>query len=516
MAKIKRALISVSDKKGIIEFAKELKHLGIEIISTGGTASLLKENKIKATDVSDYTGFPEMMNGRLKTLHPKIHGGILALREKKEHMENAKKHKIELIDMVVVNLYPFQKTVSKGRASLKEAIENIDIGGPTMLRSAAKNYEHVAVIVDTKEYSSIIKELKQNRNNLSKETLRHLAVKAFKHTGSYDTIIGDYLCQCYGRKRFPETLNFTFEKIQELRYGENPHQRGAFYREPFIHEACIATAKQLWGKELSYNNIMDADAGFELVKEFNEPTAAIIKHANPCGVASRKTISEAFKTAYNVDPMSAFGCIIALNKKCDLETAKLTKDKFIEVIVAPSYDKSALEYLKENKKNLRILETGPITRSNLGYDMKKVIGGLLVQTRNWPNIENVKLKAVTKRKPTKKELDDLMFCWKVNKHVKSNSVVFAKNKVAYGIGAGQMSRVDSSIIAARKSAGRAKGGVMSSDAFFPFRDAVDAAAKAGIKAVIQPGGSIRDEEVIKAADEHGMSMVFSGVRLFKH
>jgi len=516
MAKIKRALISVFDKRGVVEFARELKSLNVEILSTGGTAGLLREHKISVVDVSDYTDFPEMMNGRIKTLHPKIHGGILALRGKKEHMQNARKHKIEMIDMVVVNLYPFLKTVSRKGASLKEAIEQIDIGGPTMIRSAAKNYEHVAVVVDPNDYGKLAKELKQNRNNISKETLRYLAVKAFKYTGSYDTIIGDYLCRCYERKHFPETLNLTFSKLQDLRYGENPHQRGAFYKEPFTHETCIASAKQLFGKELSYNNIMDADAAFELIKEFSEPTAAVIKHANPCGVASRKTIAEAFKTAYNVDPMSAFGCIIALNRKCDLETAKLTKDKFIEVIVAPSYDNAALKYLKETKKNLRILETGPITKSNIGYDMKKIVGGLLVQTRNWPNVENVKLKTVTKRKPTKKELDDLMFCWKVNKHVKSNSVVFAKNKVAYGIGAGQMSRVDSSIIAARKSAGRAKGGVMSSDAFFPFRDAVDAAAKAGIKAVIQPGGSIRDEEVIKAADGHGMAMVFSGVRLFKH
>jgi phosphoribosylaminoimidazolecarboxamide formyltransferase/IMP cyclohydrolase len=512
---MKRALISVSDKEGIVELAKGLEKLGVEILSTGGTAKKLKDAGIKVKDVSEYTGFPEMMQGRVKTLHPKVHGGILALRSEKEHIEQAKEHDIEMIDMVVVNLYPFQETISQKNVKLCEAIENIDIGGPSMIRSAAKNYESVAVLVDPVDYGKVIDELKESKK-LSKETSKELAVKAFKHTARYDAIISEYLCGCRGEGRFPPIMNLTFEKKQDLRYGENPHQKGAFYKEPFLHETSIVNFKQLFGKELSYNNIMDGDGAFELVKEFKEPTVAVIKHANPCGIASRKSIEEAFRDAYNVDPMSAFGCIIALNRGCSLKVAEQTKGKFVEVLIAPSYDKGALEFLKENKKNLRILETGPITKSDEGYELKKVVGGMLVQTREWPEVDKLKLKVVTKRKPTKEEIEDMKFAWKVNKHVKSNSVVFVKDKTAYGIGAGQMSRVDASIIAKRKSDNRAKDGVMSSDAFFPFRDAVDAASEAGIKAVIHPGGSKNDEEVIKAADEHGMAMVFSGVRLFKH
>ena len=513
---IKRALISVSEKTGIEDFAKELSKFGVEILSTGGTAKKLKEAGIKVRDVSDYTGFPEMMEGRVKTLHPKVHGGILALRNKKEHMKTAKKHGIEMIDMVVVNLYPFEETVKKKDVKFDEVIENIDIGGPSMVRSAAKNFESVAVIVDPNNYDKVIKELKRDKK-IKKETLRELAVKAFKHTARYDSIIGEYLCECAAKGRLPETLNLTVEKIRDCRYGENPHQKGAVYKEPFQKETSIINSKVLMeGKELSFNNYLDGDAAFELIKEFKEPTVAVIKHCNPCGVASRATIEEAFKDAYDVDPMAAFGCVIAMNRTCSIKVAEMTKGKYIEVLIAPKFNDDAVKFIKVNKQNIRLLETGPIIQSNEGLNIKKVTGGILVHTREWPDIEKVKLKVVTKRKPTPAELEDLKFAWKVNKHTKSNSVVFAKNKTAYGLGVGQMSRVDASIIAKRKSAGRAEGGVMSSDAFFPFRDAVDEAAKAGIKAVIQPGGSVRDEEVIQAANEHGMAMVFSGVRLFRH
>ncbi|MFH2028853.1 MAG: bifunctional phosphoribosylaminoimidazolecarboxamide formyltransferase/IMP cyclohydrolase [Nanoarchaeota archaeon] len=511
-----KALISVSNKTGIVEFAKELDKLGTDILSTGGTAKALKDAGIKVKDVSDYTGFPEMMDGRVKTLHPKIHGGLLALRNNKEHMKQAKEHNIEMIDIVVVNLYPFEQTVSKKECKFDDAIENIDIGGPSMLRSAAKNFESVAVIVDPTDYPKIIEQLKENKK-IKKETLKELAIKAFKHTGRYDSIIGDYLCQCKKAKEMPQTLNLTFDKIRDLRYGENPHQIAAFYKEPFQNESSMVTAKVVMeGKEISFNNILDGDAAFELIKEFKEPTVAVIKHCNPCGVASRKTIEKAFEDAYNVDSMSAFGCVIAMNETCTLKVAEMAKGKYIELIIAPKFEDDALEFLKNNKKNIRLLETGPIKRSDEGYTLKKVVGGALIQTREWPDIDKIQLKVVTERKPSKEELEDLKFAFKVNKHTKSNSVVFCKDKTAYGLGVGQMSRVDASIIAKRKADGRAKGGVMSSDAFFPFRDAVDAAAEAGIKAVIHPGGSIRDDEVIRAANEHNMAMVFSGVRLFKH
>lgn len=507
---IKRALISVFDKEGIVELAKELDKLGVEILSTGGTAKKLKGAGIKVKDVSEYTGFPEMMDGRVKTLHPKIHGGLLCLRGNKSHMAQAKKNNIDMIDMVVVNLYPFKETVAKG-LSFEETIEMIDIGGPSMIRSAAKNFKDVIVLTDTKDYSWVLDKLKKGKN-IGHEERRKLAKKVFEKTASYDSMIADYL----EREEFPETTVLSYEKIQDLRYGENPHQRGAFYREPILNETSIASAKQLWGKELSYNNIFDGDGALELVKEFKNPAVSVIKHANPCGVAERDSIEKAFEDAYNVDPMSAFGCVIALNRKCSLKVAEMCKGKFIELLIAPEFDKDALKFLKENKKNCRILEVGKLSRSGKGYNMKKVVGGILIQSREWPNIDDIKLKCVTKRKPTAKELEDLRFAWKVNKHTKSNSVVFAKDKTGYGMGVGQMSRVDASIIAKRKSDGRADKGAMSSDAFFPFRDAVDAAAEAGIKAIIQPGGSIRDKEVIKAADEHGIAMVFSGVRLFKH
>ncbi|MFH1641435.1 MAG: bifunctional phosphoribosylaminoimidazolecarboxamide formyltransferase/IMP cyclohydrolase [Nanoarchaeota archaeon] len=513
---MKRALLSVSDKTGIVEFAKQLAEMGIEILSTGGTAKILKDNNISVIDVFDYTGYPELMNGRVKTLHPKIHGGILALRSKKEHKKQAEEQGIEYIDMVVVNLYPFESTIVKEKVSCEEVLENIDVGGPSMIRSAAKNHKSVAVVVEPNDYKLIIEQLKNNKK-ISQELSRELAVKAFKHTARYDTIIGEYLCECSKKKIFPQILNLTFEKIRDMRHGENPHQMAALYKKPFLNETGIVNAKILIeGKEISYNNILDSDSAFELVKDFSEPTVAVIKHCNPCGVASRKTIEKAFYDSYNVDPMSAFGCVIAMNRTCTLKLAEMTKGKYIEVLIAPKFENEAINFLKENKKKIRVLETGPITKSEEGLSIRDVTGGLLVQTKEWPDINKTKLNIVTKRKPTALELDDLKFAFIVNKHTKSNSVVFCKNKTAYGLGVGQMSRVDASIIAKRKSDGRTEGGVMSSDAFFPFRDAVDAASEAGIKAIIQTGGSIRDKEVIEAADEHGMAMVFSGVRLFKH
>ncbi|MBI2140762.1 bifunctional phosphoribosylaminoimidazolecarboxamide formyltransferase/IMP cyclohydrolase [Candidatus Woesearchaeota archaeon] len=512
---VKTALISVSNKEGIVELAKVLAKLDVEILSTGGTSELLKKNGIKVTDVSSYTGFPEMMSGRVKTLHPKIHGGILALRSSKEHLEAAKKHGIKLIDLVVVNLYPFKETIMREDLHEDEAIEQIDIGGPSMIRSAAKNFQDVLVVVDQKDYA-VVGEMLREGSAIGESFRKALATKAFRHTAKYDTLIGNYLSEENDEEKYPQTLTYSAEKLQDLRYGENPHQKAAFYKDELIFESCIPTAKQLWGKELSYNNILDSDAAFELIKEFKEPACAVIKHANPCGVAERNSIEGAFAAAYGVDPKSAFGCILALNRDCTKKLAEELKGKFVEVLIAPSYEKGAVEYLKANKKDLRIIETGPLTKSQKGFHLKKVVGGVLVQSRNWPDVDSLELRAVTKRKPNAQEIEDMKFAWKVCKHTKSNSVIFAKDKTAYGLGVGQMSRVDSSIIAAYKSAGRAKGGVLSSDAFFPFRDGVDEAHKAGIKAIIQPGGSIRDQEVIDAANDHGMSMVFTGVRLFRH
>ena len=507
---IKRALISVFDKTGIVEFAKELDKLGVEILSTGGTAKKLKENNINVKDVSDYTKFQEMMDGRVKTLHPKIHGGLLALRNNKAHMKQAKENNIEMIDIVVVNLYPFEETVKK-KVSFEETIEMIDIGGPSMIRSAAKNFQDVIVLTDPEDYQRIIKKLK-NKEEISLEERKELAKKVFEKTAVYDSMISNYL----NREEFPKNVIFPYKKIQDLRYGENPHQRGAFYKETILNETSIVNAKQLWGKELSYNNIFDGDGALELVKEFTNPAVSVIKHANPCGIAERNTIEEAFKDGYGVDPMSAFGCVIAMNRQCTLKVAEMTKGKFIELLIAPGFDEDALKFLKENKEHCRILEVGKLTKSEKGYNMKKVVGGILIQSREWPDIDKIELKCVTKRKPTKKEIEDMKFAWKVNKHTKSNSVVFAKDKTGYGMGVGQMSRIDASIIAKRKSEGRANDGSMSSDAFFPFPDAVEAAAEAGIKSIIQPGGAKKDAEVIAKCDELGIAMVFSGVRLFKH
>ena len=514
MSKIKTALISVSDKEGIVDFAKALKRLNVEILSTGGTASLLKKNKVPVTLISDYTGQEEIMDGRVKTLHPKIFAGVLGVRKNKKHMDEIKKADIKLIDLVVVNLYPFEKTISDEKVQLGDAIENIDIGGPSLIRAAAKNSEDVAVVVDKNDYKAVIEEIKKH-GKVSDEIRNKLMVKAFECTARYDSIINNFFQNQFCPDEIPSALNLSFEKIMDLRYGENPYQKGAFYKEPFIKEACVSNTTQLHGKELSYNNILDINDAFELVKDFKEPAAAVIKHTNPCGVAVAKTIEEAYRKAHETDPKSAFGSIVALNRDCNLEVAKIMEGLFIEAVVCPKFEKNALNLLK-NKKNVRLLETGSVEKTEQGYDMKKMIGGMLVQTRNFPELTKKDLKVVSNRIPSEEEIDSMFFAFKVNKHVKSNSIVFAKDNVTVGIGAGQMSRVDAAKIAAIKSKGKSKGAVMSSDAFFPFRDGIDEAAKAGITAIIQPGGSIRDEEVIGAVNEHGMAMVFTNIRLFKH
>jgi phosphoribosylaminoimidazolecarboxamide formyltransferase/IMP cyclohydrolase len=517
---VKRALISVSDKTGIVEFAQALNAQGVEILSTGGTFKLLTENKIPAIEVSDYTGFPEMMDGRVKTLHPKIHGGILARRG----VDNAvmQEHGINNIDMVVVNLYPFEKTVANQDCALEDAVENIDIGGPTMVRAAAKNHAHVNIIVNTSDYAKILAELSANNGCTSYKTRFDLAIKAYEHTAAYDGAIANYFGRLVegGSENFPRTFNTQYIKAQEMRYGENPHQKAAFYVEKNQLEVGIASAKQLQGKELSYNNVADTDAALETVKSFSEPACVIVKHANPCGVAVAESIKHAYDLAYSTDSESAFGGIIAFNRELDAETAKaIVERQFVEVIIAPSISAEAIEIVKA-KQNVRLLATGEWgTAKAKGFDYKRVNGGLLVQDRDDGIITESDLKIVTKRAPTPAEIQDLLFAWKVAKFVKSNAIVYAKNLHTIGVGAGQMSRVNSARIAAIKAehAGlQVAGSVMASDAFFPFRDGIDNAAKVGIAAVIQPGGSMRDEEVIAAADEHGMAMVFTGMRHFRH
>ena len=508
---IKTALISVSNKEGVVDFAKHLSRLGIKIISTGKTAKLLKQNKVKVTLVSEVTKYPEMLDGRLKSIHPNIFAGILADRKSRKHVNELKKSKITPIDMVVVNFYPFEETIIK-KAKIKEIIESIDIGGPSLVRAAAKNYKSVVVVVDTNDYNLVIEKIKSKK--IDESARANLAAKAFLHTARYETIIGRYFSYKF-LQTFPEIYNFTFKKIQDLRYGENPHQKAAFYKSYWINETCVSTAKQLQGKELSYNNILDANDAFELVKDFDRPTAAVIKHTNPSGVASASKIEDAYRKAYETDTTSAFGSVVALNRACNAKIAQMMKPLFVEVIICPKFEKDALNILKD-KKNLRLLETGPIIKDYRSLDMRRVVGGLLVQTRQYPDLSKNNLKFVTKRKPTKEELNALIFAWKTNKHVKSNSIVLAKGNVTVGIGAGQMSRVDAAKLAVIKSEGKCQGSVMSSDAFFPFRDGVDEAAKAGVTAIIQPGGSIRDKEVIEAANEYNIAMVFTGVRLFKH
>lgn len=515
--KVDRALLSVYNKNGIVKFARGLHNLGIEILSTGGTARLLSENNIPVTEVSDVTGYREMLDGRVKTLHPKVHAGILADRSNPEHMRQLKSQEINTIDLVVVNLYPFEGVVSKKRVSLKEALENIDIGGPTLVRAAAKNYEHVGVVVKPERYAEVLRELEKHGRLLSNKMRSMLALEAFQHTAEYDLLISQYFSRKFGFDsfRFPDKLGLSFNKVRTLRYGENPHQHAAFYKELGISEACISNGIQHHGKALSFNNILDLNDALELVKEFREPAAAVIKHTNPCGVALGKTLAEAYERARGSDPLSAFGSVVGFNRIVDSETASEIVKTFVEAVVATGYRKKALKILKQ-KKNLRVIEAGKISRPKPSVDMKRVVGGLLMQDRDIKQVRERNLSVVSKRKPSKKEVEDLLFAWKVVRHVKSNAIVFSRDGRTAGIGAGQMSRVDAVKIAAMKSNGGSKGAVMASDAFFPFRDAIDEAAKAGITAVIQPGGSIRDQEVIDTVDEHDMAMVFTGVRCFRH
>lgn len=524
---IRRALISVSDKTGIVEFAQALAERGVDILSTGGTARLLAEQGIAVTEVSDYTGFPEMMDGRVKTLHPKVHGGVLGRRGQDDDV--MAKHGINPIDMVVVNLYPFAETVAKEGCTLADAVENIDIGGPTMVRSAAKNHKDVTIVVNAHDYDRVISEMDENEKSLTLETRFDLAIAAFEHTAAYDGMIANYfgtMVPSYGENKegdeeskFPRTFNQQFEKKQDMRYGENSHQAAAFYVEANPQEASVSTARQIQGKALSYNNIADTDAALECVKEFNEPACVIVKHANPCGVALGKDILEAYNRAYQTDPTSAFGGIIAFNQELDAETASaIVERQFVEVIIAPSVSAEAIEVVAA-KKNVRLLECGEWSTKTTGFDVKRVNGGLLVQDRDQGMVSLDDLKVVSKRQPTEEELKDALFCWKVAKYVKSNAIVYAKGDMTIGVGAGQMSRVYSAKIAGIKAADeglQVEGCVMASDAFFPFRDGIDAAAEAGIKCVIQPGGSMRDGEVIAAADEHGMAMIFTGMRHFRH
>ena len=529
---IRRALISVSDKTGIVEFAQALANRGVEILSTGGTARLLAEQGLSVTEVSDYTGFPEMMDGRVKTLHPKVHGGILGRRDQDDAV--MAQHGIEPIDMVVVNLYPFAQTVAKAGCTLEDAVENIDIGGPTMVRSAAKNHKDVTIVVNAADYDRVLAEMAANNGSLTHATRFDLAIAAFEHTAAYDGMIANYfgtMVPSYGdnkegdepspenKSKFPRTFNQQFEKKQDMRYGENSHQAAAFYVEKNPEEASVATARQIQGKALSYNNIADTDAALECVKEFDQPACVIVKHANPCGVALGDNILEAYNRAYQTDPTSAFGGIIAFNQELDAATAQaIVERQFVEVIIAPAVSAQAIEVVAA-KKNVRLLECGQWSSKTTGYDVKRVNGGLLVQDRDQGMVSQDDLKVVSKRQPSEEELRDALFCWKVAKYVKSNAIVYAKGNMTIGVGAGQMSRVYSAKIAGIKAADEnleVAGSVMASDAFFPFRDGIDAAAEAGIKCVIQPGGSMRDQEVIDAADEHGMAMIFTGMRHFRH
>ncbi|MBT8116277.1 MAG: bifunctional phosphoribosylaminoimidazolecarboxamide formyltransferase/IMP cyclohydrolase [Gammaproteobacteria bacterium] len=522
MNKIKRALISVSDKTGIAEFAQALHAGGIEILSTGGTASLLADSGIPVIEVSDYTGFPEMMAGRVKTLHPKIHGGILARRGTDEAV--MAENDIGPIDLVVVNLYPFEQTVARDDCDLPMAIENIDIGGPTLLRAAAKNHAAVTVVVDSADYATVVSELQANDGAVSAATRYALAVKTFEHTARYDGAIANYLGAIDpdgASQDFPATLNLQYRQVQTMRYGENPHQRAAFFVEHAPAEASVATAKQVQGKELSYNNVADTDAALECVKSFTEgPACVIVKHANPCGVALGDNILSAYDRAFKTDPTSAFGGIIAFNRPLDEATARaIIERQFVEVIIAPAIDAAALPVLA-GKKNVRVLECGAWSETPAPMlDFKRVTGGLLVQDRDLGRVSATDLKVVTKRAPTDAEISDLLFAWRVGKFVKSNAIVYCRDNMTIGVGAGQMSRVYSAKVAALKAGDEGlavAGSVMASDAFFPFRDGIDQAAEAGIVAVIQPGGSMRDDEVIAAADEHDIAMVFTGMRHFRH
>ncbi len=515
-----RALISVSDKTGIVEFSKKLNELGIEIVSTGGTYKVLTEAGLPVIGISDVTGFPECLDGRVKTLHPNIHAGLLAMRSNEEHMKQVKELGVDLIDMVVVNLYPFKQTIMKPGVTLEDAIENIDIGGPTMLRAAAKNYQDVSVIIDPADYEQVISEIKAD-GKVSVKTNFYLAAKVFNHTAYYDTMIANYLRDKAGIEKYPQTLSMTFEKVQSMRYGENPHQKAAFYKEVGSNKGMLTNIEQLHGKELSFNNINDTHGALELLKEYDEPTIVACKHSNPCGVASGKDIHDAYVKAYNTDPVSIFGGIVCANRKIDKATAEEISKIFLEIVLAPDFDDDALEVLTK-KKNIRLLKLADmdVKQPETAFDVKKVSGGILVQ-----DIDNKllgdELKVVTDRKPTDKEMEDLLFTWKIVKYTKSNGIAIGKDKQSVGIGPGQVNRIwatEQAIDHGQKQLGEdtVKGAVLASDAFFPFSDCVEAAHKAGITAIIQPGGSIRDQESIDACNKYGIAMVFTGMRHFRH
>jgi phosphoribosylaminoimidazolecarboxamide formyltransferase/IMP cyclohydrolase len=505
---IKRALISVYDKTGIVELVKYLSNNGVEILSTGGTTRHIRNAGIEVIDVSDYTGFPEIMDGRIKTINPKIEGGILGLRD--IHKSDAETQNIKWIDLVVCNLYPFADTISKPNVSLKEALENIDIGGPTMIRSAAKNIEWVGILVDVTDYKSVIDELKKF-GGLSFETRKLLSAKAFGHCAQYDTIIHNYLKD----ESLSETFSLSFDKSYDLRYGENPHQKAAAYKNPIRNNQSILDATIHQGKKLSYNNLMDADAALSCLREFSEPTCVVVKHGNPCGVASGDDITNVYKNAFEADSKSAFGGIIALNQTCNHAIAEMINKVFVEIVIAPNYDSTALDILS-NKKNLRVLEVDNLTSKAPSFEYRYISGGLLVQESDVSTVTENELNVVTKKKPSTSDLADMLFAWKVLKYVKSNAIITVKNKTTLGIGAGQVSRVDAVEIALKKSGNNLENSVLASDAFFPFRDSIDLIADTGVTVIIQPGGSIRDQEVIQACDEHSIIMVFTGKRCFKH
>ncbi|WP_127532027.1 bifunctional phosphoribosylaminoimidazolecarboxamide formyltransferase/IMP cyclohydrolase [Paenibacillus kobensis] len=513
---IRRALISVSDKTGIVEFSRGLAAQGVQLISTGGTKSLLEKEGVPVIGISDVTGFPEILDGRVKTLHPAVHSGLLAVRDSEEHQQAMKDLGLDYIDIVIVNLYPFAETIAKPDVTYDDAIENIDIGGPTMLRSAAKNHAFVTVVVDSSDYATVLEEVKAGQDT-TLETRKRLAAKVFRHTAAYDSLIGEYLSKQVGEP-LPEKYTVTYEKVQDLRYGENPHQTAAFYRKPLAKEGNITTAEQLHGKELSYNNINDANAALAIVKEFNEPAVVAVKHMNPCGVGIGTDIHEAYQKAYAADPTSIFGGIVAANRTVGADTAQLLSEIFLEIIIAPDFTPEALEILTK-KKNIRLLKLGELQAAGERKPellVTSVDGGMLVQESDVHSLTEADLQFVTNRKPTEEELKQLLFGWKVVKHVKSNAILLAKDNMTIGVGAGQMNRVGAAKIAIEQAGEKAQGSALASDAFFPMGDTVEAAAKAGITAIIQPGGSVKDQESIDAANAHNIAMVFTGVRHFKH
>jgi phosphoribosylaminoimidazolecarboxamide formyltransferase/IMP cyclohydrolase len=523
---IRRALLSVSDKTGLVELARGLASLSVELISTGGTRKALTDAGLAVRDIAEVTGFPEILDGRVKTLHPRVHAGILAVRDNPEHTAVLRSQGIGTIDLVVCNLYPFEATVARPGSTHEDIVENIDVGGPSMVRAAAKNYADVAVLTDPAQYPAVLNELRAHEGALTLETRQRLAAAAFAHTSAYDRAIRDYFATRVGgpAEEFPPLLDLRFEKRAPLRYGENPHQRAAFYAEPGLRHACVASAETLHGKELSYNNLLDLDSALNLVREFNDPAAVVIKHNNPCGAAEAPTLDEAFRRAYEGDPLSAYGGVLGFNHVVDEVTAgQITEpNRFIECIIAPEFSEAAFQLLTTRpswKKNVRILRTGSLDREDpraRSLDFRRIDGGLLVQTRDLPADDFAGARVVTRRAPTALEMADLRFAWLVCKHVKSNAIVLARQGMVVGMGAGQMSRVDSVHIAARKAGDRVKSAVLASDAFFPFRDNIDEAARAGVTAVAQPGGSLRDQDSIQACDEHGLAMVFTGVRHFRH